>query len=110
MLNPIKDGLASILTARMSPWGDAKGKYPLLQVDEKQITTYFEAVNYLLKFYAMDHNIAKAISDISLLKTASNEISVQFADVLKMKVVWWENTYLDERTIGIFIDFVPANI
>lgn len=44
----------------MTPQGDAQGKYLLPKIGEKQFTTYIETVNYLLKSFATNSNIAKA--------------------------------------------------
>lgn len=67
-------------------------------------------MNYLLTSYATNSNIVKAASEIATLRKVTNETSVQFADVLRTKVVQCENVYLVESTKGIFIDGLPANI
>lgn len=54
----------------------------------EQIMTYDEDLKYSWKSYAIDSNIAKAISEILLLKKRFHESSVQFADVLKTKLDW----------------------
>lgn len=83
----IKGGKELISKARMTSWGDALGERPLLKVEEEQITIYFKIVNYLLKSYATERNIAEATLEIALLKNAPNGTSVQFADVLRTKFV-----------------------
>lgn len=44
-------------------------------------------MNYLLKSYKTDSNIAKAMSDIAVLRKAAKKTSVKFADVLERNVV-----------------------
>lgn len=48
-------------------------------------------VTSFLKFYTMDRNLAKTKSKVAALRKAANETQVQFADVLKTKVVWCED-------------------
>lgn len=76
MPNFIKKRLASSMTDRMDPRGDAHGKNLLLKAGEEQITAYVEAVNYLLKSYATNSNITKVTLEIAWLKKVSNETSV----------------------------------
>lgn len=82
----------------------------LPSIGEEQIPTYVEAVNNLLKSYAADSNIAKATSDVACLKKTSMEALVQFADLLRSKVVHCGNVYPEMRANGGFIDGLPANI
>lgn len=71
-----KDGPASSLTVRMTPHKDEFHTLPLLKTSVKQITTYIEAVNYLLKSFATDANIVKATSKGARLRKATMETSV----------------------------------
>lgn len=71
----------------MTPRGNAKGECPLLKVEKESTTTYVEAVNYMLKFFAKDEIIAKVNLKIASLKKVSNETPDQFPDVLRTKVV-----------------------
>lgn len=108
--NLMKDGPASSHTARMTSLQDAQGEYPLFKVEEELIKTYGEAMSYALKSDETDSNIANANLKIVSLRKASNEIAVQFPDVLRTKVVRCENAYPEERTKSICIDRLPANI
>lgn len=65
MPNVMKDGLASSPTVEMILKWDRMGEYPLSKVETEQITTVVEVVNYLLKLYATDCNIAKASLNIA---------------------------------------------
>lgn len=70
------------LTFRMTPRGDKDSALPMPKACGEQILTYVEAANYLLKPYATYENIAEDTSEVSNLRKAPAETSVQFADVL----------------------------
>lgn len=89
--------------------GDGK-THKLPRTGEEQISTYVEAVRSLLKSYATHSDNAKVTSDMTCLKKASTETSVQFSNVLRSKAVPRGNAYPEEHTRGLFIDAFPANI
>lgn len=74
--NFITDVPASSRTVKTTPRKDALCEYPLPKVGEEQITTYGEAVNYLLMFYVMYRNITNATLVIALLRKVCNKTSV----------------------------------
>lgn len=106
----IKDGSASSLAVRMAPNGGGDSALHLPKAGGEQISTYIEAVNYLLKSYTTDANIFKATSEVANLRKARAETSVQFAEVLRDKVVRCGNAYPEERTKRIFIERLLSNI
>lgn len=81
----------------------------LPKAKEEQIFTYVKAVNFQLKSYATDSKIPKAILEIAAFKKIPIETSVQFADVLRTKVVCCGNAYLKERAKKVFSDGLPVN-
>lgn len=105
----MEDGPVSSLTVRMAPRGDGNHAIPLPKASGEQISTYVEVVNYLLKAYPTDANIAEATSEVASLKKAHLKTSVHFANVLPAKVVRGGNAYPKRRTESIFIDGLPTN-
>lgn len=104
----MKDGPASSFAIQLTPRGDSALYLP--KTDRKQISSYVEAVNYLLKSYATDANIAKASPKEVNLRKAPPETSVQFSDVLRSKDIRCANAYLDERTKGpLLTDYLPIH-
>lgn len=65
----------------MTPHNDDGTIHRQRKTGEEQIFTSVEAVDFLLKAYATDSNIAQTTSDIACVKKSSVETSVQFADV-----------------------------
>lgn len=83
----VRDRPASSLTAWISPHKDDGTAHRLQKTHEEQNSTYVEAVNFLLKSYAINYSNAMATSDIECLKKVSMDTSVQLADVFRLKVV-----------------------
>lgn len=110
MPTSIKLEPASSLTVRRTLHKDEGTTHKMPKTGEDHISTYVRAVNFLLKSYATDSNIAKATSNIACLKNASMYTSVQFADVLRSKVVRGRSAYLEKRSKEVFIDGVLVNI
>lgn len=61
---------------------DDETTHRLPETNEGQISTYVEAFNFLLIFWATNLNIDKATSDIVCIKKTSIKTLVKFADVL----------------------------
>lgn len=89
--------------------GDAT-THRLQNTEEKQISTFVDAVHLLLKSCAINSSIAKTMADVTCLKMASMETSIQVSDVLRSKVVRCKNAYPEERTKKAFIADLPASI
>lgn len=107
----IKIGTASYQTVLMTlQKKNDETTHRLPKASEKQISIYVEATNFLLKFIATDSNIAMATSDKVCLKKTLMETSVQFASVLRSKIVRCGSTYSKERTNEVLIDDLPAYI
>lgn len=70
---------------------------------------YVEDVNFLLKLYATDPNIAKETFEVAAPRQTTMETSIHYADVLCTKEVCCENAYPVKRTNGVFMDSLLAN-
>lgn len=110
MLKFSKDRLASSLTARTTLVKDKGVSARLPKAGEEQKSTYVEVVNYLLKSYATDSNIAKATSNKARLKKTWFETSKQFGGLLRSKVSRCGKAYLEDCTKGVCNDGLPASI
>lgn len=105
----MKDAPSSNPTVRPTSLSDGWTSHRLPKTGVKQISTYVEAVNFLLKFYATDSNISKAAPEKVCLKIASMKNLIVFADVLPSKIVRWGNAYPEDRTKPVFISGLPSN-
>lgn len=81
------DKAAFSLTVQMTSYEDDGTIHRLPEAGKGQISTYVEAVDFLLKSYATYSNTAKAASEIPALRKTPVETSVQFADVFCTKFV-----------------------
>lgn len=61
------------------------GRVP--KVDQKQVSTYVNAENLLLKSHASKSNTAKAASDIASSKKSPPETTVHSANDFRLKIV-----------------------
>lgn len=110
MPTSIKDGSAFSLTVQMMFYKNDGTAHRLPKAGEEQISTYAEAVNFLLKLYATGFNIPKATLEIAALRKTTMEAPVQFADILRPKVIRCGNAYPKERTMRAFIYSSSASI
>lgn len=94
----MKDGPAFSLTVCMTPYKDNETTHRLPKAGYEQIPMYEKATNFQLKSYARGSIEAKAILEIAALRKAPIKIFVQFADVLRTKVVCCGNAYSKEHT------------
>lgn len=78
----IKDGPVYNFTVGLTSHEDIRTTHRLPKKGEKQIFTYAESGNILLKFYATNSNIAKSTSEIVCLRKTTMKISAQFVDVI----------------------------
>lgn len=89
MLAAMKDGPALSLTFQINHHKDNETTHRLRRTSEQQVSTYVEAVNVLLKFYATDSNIATATLNMASLKKALIETFGTMS--------WWPT--IDGRTL-----------
>lgn len=106
----MKDGPVSSLTVEINLYEDDGTTHRLLKAGEKQISTFVEDFNFLIKSYTTESNIAKATLEIAALRKTPIETSVKFVDVLRTTVVRCGNAYSEKSTKKVLIGGLPANI
>lgn len=99
-------------TIRMRPRKGHGDKLDGRRGEEEQecIYAYVEAVNYLLKSYAMDDVIAKAAAETETVEQHSGKTAVSFAKARKEKALRCGDAFLGQRTKSIYVKGLPLNV